>query len=150
MSLRVRLSAPYLLNYAIACSAILLIAVVFPEIVLALQSDTTVVDKTGPVGAVVDKWWPLVVTFLTSTTLKVVSLFNKAVAGWPEPAQWTALYVIALLWNVFAKYAGIALVDPQTPIFALSFAEMGVAGLIYKWAGHKVPRAAEPVRGRGL
>ena len=63
-------------------------------VVSALAQDTQ--DRTGLFGPVIDHYWPVIVTFLTSLTLKVVAQFNAGVAKLPEPAKWGILYGIAL------------------------------------------------------
>jgi hypothetical protein len=114
-----------------------------PTLLYALQG-TTVVDRTGLLGPVIDKFWPVIVTFLTSLTVKIVAKVSDGFAKTSEPVKWAALYGFALLYNIAAKWLDIAAVDPTAPLFSLSAVQMVAAALVYKFGQHKVPVVESP------
>lgn len=119
-----------------------------PHLLYALQQDTVVVhDKLGIFGPVLDKFWPVIVTFLTSLTVKAIALANKGFARTSEPVKWAALYFFALLYNLFAHWVGLPELDALAPVLTLSLVQTGAAALIYKFGQHKTPILdGEPIR----
>ena len=116
---------------------LLAFAVVLALPVLA-QDSTVVVDRTGIFGPIIDNFWPVVVTFLASLTVKVATFVSDKLNRAGEPVKWAALYFAALGWNLLSGWLALgADLDPGAPVFAVSFAEMAAAGLVYKFAGHK-------------
>lgn len=104
-------------------------------------------DVTGIFGPVIDRAWPVVAAFLGSLLLKVAAKASELTRKLPEPAKWVLLYFFSLGWNLFARYAGIAEVDPLTETWLdgalIPAFQAGGAALIYKFGGRKVP-ALEP------
>ncbi len=108
--------------------------------VLHAQDSTVVVrDRIGLFGPVLDRFWPVIVTFLTSLTVKVIANANAGFARTSEPVKWAALYGFALLYNLFAHWVGISEVNALAPAFGLAAVQTGAAALIYKFGRHKTP-----------
>jgi hypothetical protein len=101
-------------------------------------------DRTGLFGPVIDNFWPVIVTFLTSLAVKAIAMANAGFAKTSEPVKWLALYAFALLFNLFARWVGITEVDALAPAFVLSMVQTGAAALIYKFGQHKVPTVETP------
>lgn len=101
--------------------------------------DSTVVDKTGIFGPVIDKIFPVVVAFLTSLAVKVVAAANAGFAKTSEPVKWIALYAFALAFNKLAGLLGITGVDPLAPVLGLSLVQTVSAALIFKFGQRHVP-----------
>lgn len=118
-------------------------AFVMGAVALHAQDTTVVVDRTGLFGPLIDKFFPVIVTFLTSLTVKIIAKVNEGFARMPEPVKWAALYGFALLYNLAAGWLSLTTVDPTAPVFAISAVQMGAAALIFKFGQHRVP-AVEP------
>ncbi len=103
------------------------------------QDSTVVVDRTGLFGPVLDKFWPVIVTFLTSLTVKIIARANAGFARTGELVKWVALYAFALLYNLLSGWLNLAAVDPTAPVFALSAVQMAAAAGVYKLARHRTP-----------
>ena len=118
-----------------------------------LAQDTVVVhDRTGVFGPVLDKFWPVIVTFLTSLVVKGIALANKGFARTSEPVKWVALYFFALLFNWLSGALGLGLneLDPMAPALGLSLVQTFAAALIYKFGQHRTPILdGEPIRKTG-
>jgi hypothetical protein len=107
---------------------------------LFAQDSTAVVhDRTGLFGPILDRFWPVIVTVLTSLAVKLIAKANAGFARTSEPVKWAALYAFALLFNVFAHWAGVGTVNTLAPDFSLAFVQMGAAALVYKFGQHRVP-----------
>lgn len=119
-------------------SAFLALCLVIPAILLA-QDSTVVVDRTGIFGPVIDNFWPVIVTFLTSLTVKIVAGANAAFARTSEPVKWAALYFFALAYNLLAGWLHISAVDPSAPMLGLGLVQTVAAAMIYKFGQHRVP-----------
>jgi hypothetical protein len=122
--------------------AVLALLAVLPWLGIALlvaQDSTVVVDHTGILGPVIDHFWVLIVSLLTSATVWVVARANEGFAKTAEPVKWAALYAFALLYNKLAGWLGLTTLDPIAPVLALSAVQTTAAALIYKLAGHTVP-----------
>lgn len=133
---------PTRLHYALAFvfgSALVLAGALYA------QDSTVVVDHTGLLGPVIDKFWPTIVTFLISATVWVVAKANVGFAKTPEPVKWAALYAFALLYNKAAGWLGITSLDPTAPVLALSAVQTTAAALVYKLAGHAPPKVPDAV-----
>lgn len=107
--------------------------------VLAAQ-DSTAVDRTGLLGPVIDHFWPVIVVFLTSLTVKIAAKWS-AFAATHEAVKWVALYAFALLYNKLAGVLGLVAVDPTAPVFALSAVQTAAAALVFKFGQHRTPVA---------
>lgn len=103
--------------------------------------DSTAHDKTGLLGPVIDNFWPVIVTFLTSLTVKIAAKWDTFARA-HEAIKWVALYVFALIYNKGAALIGLAGVDPLAPVFALSAVQMTAAALVFKFGSHAVPKVA--------
>jgi hypothetical protein len=114
------------------------------------QDSTAVVDRTGLFGPVIDKFWPVIVTFLTSLAVKIIAQANAAFARTSEPVKWAALYAFALLFNFFARWVHITELDPTAPLLVLSLVQTGAAALVYKFGGHAVPKVETPAASRRI
>jgi len=68
---------------------------------------------------VLDKFWPVIVTFLTSLVVKGVALANAGFAKTSAPVKWAALYFFALAFNYLAGWLHITALDPAAPVFGL-------------------------------
>lgn len=109
---------------------------------LGHAQDTTVVhDRTGIFGPLVDYFFPVVVTFLTSLTVKIISAANAGFAKTSPAVKYVALYFFALLYNYLAHWTGWSPVDPTAPVFVLSAIQTGAAALIYRFGQHAVETA---------
>jgi hypothetical protein len=116
--------------------------------VLAGQDTAAVHDKTGLFGPVIDKFWPVVVTFLTSLVVKGIALVNQGFAKTSAAVKWAALYAFALLFNFGARWLGITEVDPLAPVFALTAVQTAAAALVYRFGQHKAPEVAATSKAR--
>jgi hypothetical protein len=107
------------------------------------QGDSTAIhDKIGIFGPVLDKLWPVVVTFLTSLVVKGIALANQGFAKADAYVKWIALYFFAMLFNLGARFLGITELDPLAPVFGLGLVQTGAAALVYRFGQHRVPAVA--------
>ncbi len=133
LSTVVRSSLPYLAAFGVG------FAMVFSASVLLAQDSAIVHDRTGLFGPIIDKFWPVIVTFLTSLTVKLIAKANAVFARTGEPVKWAALYAFALLYNLFAGWLNIAAVDPTGPMFGLAMVQTAAAAMVYKFGQRKMP-----------
>lgn len=125
---------------ALALSLLVAVLLMLSGHPLWAQADTTTAsDKLGIFGPVLDHFWPVIVTFLTSLVVKGISLANAGFAKTSAPVKWAALYFFALAFNLFARWIHITEVDPLAPTFALSAVQTGAAALIFRFGQHRVP-----------
>ncbi len=106
---------------------------------LLAQDSTVVADKTGIFGPVIDAVFPVVVTFLTSLTVKLVSTANVQFARTSPVVKYVALYLFAMLFNYIGSKVGWAPVDAMAPIFGLSLVQTVAAAMVYRFGSHAVP-----------
>ena len=130
---------PTLRNAYMALLAVALLPWIGLAVLLA-QDSTVVVDHTGVLSPVLDHFWPLLVTLLTSATVWIVAKVNEGFAKTPEAVKWAALYGFALLYNKLAGWLGMTTLDPLAPVLALSAVQTTAAALVYKLAGHAPPK----------
>ncbi len=81
LSTVVRSSLPYLAAFVVG------FAMVFSAGVLMAQDSAIVHDRTGLFGPIIDKFWPVIVTFLTSLTVKLIAKANAVFARTGEPVN---------------------------------------------------------------
>lgn len=132
------------LPYALTGVVAFIVTFLFVVAVGHAQDSAVVVhDKTGILGPVLDNFWPVIVTFLTSLAVKIVAEANKGFARASEPVKWAALYFFALLFNTLARFLGISELDPSAPMLGLGLVQTVAAALVYKFGQHRVPTVAD-------
>jgi hypothetical protein len=123
----------------------LLVLAMLPWLGIALltaQDSTTVVDKTGIFGPIIDSLFPVVVTFLTSLAVKIVAAANDGFVKTSPVVKYIALYLFALGFNYLAGFLGITAVDPLAPVLTLSLVQTVAAAAVYRFGSHTVPTSA--------
>ncbi|HYC32256.1 MAG TPA: hypothetical protein VEB59_08205 [Gemmatimonadales bacterium] len=136
------LARPAYLAGVVAVVIAVALALPSPLWALGLAVAQEVTDRTGVFGPVIDRFWPVIVTFLTSLVVKIAAVANEGFARTSEPVKWAALYFLAFGFNFIARWLGTGELDLAAPDFSLALVEGTAAALVYKFGQHRVPTIA--------